>query len=80
MSTVRAMLAELKLGPQDWVSVLLAIATSLNESGLERLGRGKDGTASRPLEDMTGISPKRQVLRVLPPGSHARATQVLKID
>lgn len=89
LSAMRAMLTELKLGPQDWAAVLPAVATALNESGLERLGRGQGGTARSPLEVMTGIFPKRQVLRVLPPSldylkaksvNHARAVQLLNIE
>lgn len=63
---MRAMLAELKLAPQGWPSVLPAIATAINEASLNRLGLRSDGTARSPLEVMTGITPKLQVLRVLP--------------
>eukprot|EP00171_Calliarthron_tuberculosum_P001965 IDg1965t1 len=88
LSAMRAMLTELKLAPQDWVSVLPAIATALNEASLDRLGRRPDGIAYSPLEVMTGITPKRQVLRVLPPDlihtkakniSHARTIQVITV-
>ncbi len=33
------MLAELKLEPQDWVSVIPAIASALNEASMDRFGR-----------------------------------------
>jgi len=89
LSATRAMLTELKLGPQDWASVLPSIAIALNQTSLGRLGRRKDGTARTPLEVMTGIEPRRPLLRILQPESkglkaksldHARALQVLKID
>lgn len=89
LSAIRAMLAELKLAPQDWPSVLPAIASTLNESSLDRLGRRPDGAARSPLEVMTGISPKRPIVRILPPSasfiesktlSHAHAAQIVKIS
>lgn len=89
LSAMRSMLAEAKLGPQDWASVLPAIASALNEASLERLGRNSKGIARSPLEVMTGILPNRQILRILPSGpnhlkakniDHARALQVIHID
>ena len=88
LSATRAMIAELKLAPQDWTSVIPAIASALNEASLDRLGRRPDGIARSPLEVMTGILPSRPVLRILPRDpnvtkektlSNARAAQVLAI-
>ena len=42
LSTTRAILAELKLGPQDWVSVLPTVASVINEAINDRLGRRSD--------------------------------------
>lgn len=88
LPATRAMIAELKLAPQDCTSVLPAIASALNEASMERLGKRSDGIALSPLEVMTGISPSRAMLRILPTAasainevniSHARATQVIAI-
>lgn len=88
LSASRCMLAKLQLAPQDRASVLSSIATDLNEAVQDRLGRRSDGCARSPLEVMTGIELKRQVLRVLPPSfknsnpkisKHARAGQVISI-
>ena len=88
LSATRAMIAELNLAPQDWTSVIPAIASALNEASLERLGKRADGIALSPLEVMTGISPNRPLLRIIPkePNNaisktmeHARAAQVISI-
>lgn len=55
VSAMRSMIAELKLGPQDWLSVLPAVASALNETSLDRLGRRPDGITRSPLEVMTVI-------------------------
>lgn len=60
------MLAKLKHGSQDLISVLPVVATALNESNLERSTRNPDGTAQSLLQVMTGSYSKRQILRVLP--------------
>ena len=89
LSATRAMIAELKLAPQDWASVIPTIASVLNEASLDRLGRRPDGIARSPLEAMTGIAPNRPVLRILPNSpklteektlEYARATQVIAIS
>ena len=89
LAATRAMLGELKLGPQDWPSVIPAISTALNEAPLERLGRRDDGIARCPLEVMTGIRPRRHILSIVPEGanflnghtiSHARASQLAHIE
>ena len=73
------MLAELKLGPQDWSSVIPAIASALNEASIDRLGRLPDGPARSPLEVMTGMLPKRPLLRVLPAeANHASAKTIAR--
>lgn len=86
LSATGAMLAELKLAPQDWDSFIPSIASALNEAGLERLGRRYNGITRSPLELMTVILPNRGILRVLPKNScfedsksitHARATEIL---
>ena len=59
-----ALLAELKLAPQDWPDVISAIQVILNSSPSSRLGRRQDGTFRTPLEVMTGIRPVRQPLKV----------------
>lgn len=58
------MLAELGLSPQDWASVLPAIATAPNLTSLERLRSRADGVARSPLEVRNGFTPTRLVLRV----------------
>lgn len=89
LSAMRSMLAESKLGPQDWASVLPAIASALHEASLGCLGRNSKENARSPLEVMTGILPNRQILRILPSGfnhskakniDHARALEVIHIE
>ncbi len=65
LSACRAMLADLKIGPEDWASVIPAIAFALSEASMDRLGRSPDGLARSPFEVMTGIVFKRPLLRVL---------------
>ena len=77
LSACRAMLAELKLGPQDWSSVIPAIASALNDASIDRPGRRPDGPARSPLEVMSGMLPKRPLLRVLTPeANHASAKTI----
>lgn len=89
LSATRAMLAELKLAPADWASVIPTISSALNSTSLERLGHRDDGVARTPLEVMTGIRPNRPVLQITGNGhSHinaktfplARAAQIMHID
>ncbi len=77
-SACRAMLAGIKLWPQDWYSVIPAIASSLNEESMDRLGRRSDGLTRSPLDVVTGILPKRSLLRVLP--ANVENTSVKTID
>lgn len=69
--------------------MLPVVTSALNEAPLERLGRRADGTPRSPLEVMTGIEPRRAILRVLPQNVDAinaktiklaRATQVININ
>lgn len=62
---LRAMLEELKLAPQDWVSVIDIILSVLNEAPETHLGRNNDGKTRSPLEVMTGIRPRRAILQVI---------------
>lgn len=48
IAAMRAMLGELKLCPQDWVSVIDIIPTSLNEAAESRLGLNSDGSMRSP--------------------------------
>ena len=73
----RAILAELELGLQDWSSVILEIASALNEASIDRFGRRPDGPARSPLQVMTGMVHKRRLLRVLPAeANHASAKTI----
>lgn len=89
LSYTRAMLAEPKLAPTDWSSVIPAIASALNSTGHERLGHRADGVARTPLQVMTGIRPERPILQIIPSSQNpldaktlplGRAVQVMKID
>lgn len=88
LKATRAIISELSLAPHDWPAVLPAVATALNEAGLECLGRNADGTLRSPLQVMTGIIPNRPIMRVITgtvdvPISNtleqARANQVINI-
>lgn len=61
----RALIAELKLGPQDWKSVICILPSILNEAPLSRLGTDKNGRSPCPIQVMTGIVPRRVLLRVV---------------
>lgn len=54
LSVAEAMLAELKLAPQDWPSVLSTISPVLIEAVLECLGRNDEGRVRSPLRMMAG--------------------------
>lgn len=88
LSVTMTMPSELKLAPQDWSSVLLAAASALSGASLRHSGRRGESTAKSPLEEVTGIKPKRQTLRVVSPSTdhlktrtleHARAIKVTRI-
>ena len=65
LAAMRALLAELKLGPQDWAAVIDIIPSILNEAPEERLGRNTDGSWRSPLQVMTGIRPRRLLMQVM---------------
>lgn len=65
LAAMRALIAELKLAPQDWTTVIALIPTILNEAPLSRLGKDAEGFTLSPLQVMTGIRPRRLLLRVL---------------
>lgn len=44
LASLRAILGELKLGPQDWMSVIDTVPTVLNEAPQARLERNPDGS------------------------------------
>lgn len=86
LSATMTMLAELKLPPQNWPSVLPAITAALNDTSVQWLGRRDNGLARNPIAAMTGVAPMRQKQRILPPSGnhsvaktlqHARAMQRL---
>ncbi len=58
----RCLQSELKLGPQDWPTMMGMIMAALNEALLQRLGKREDGTYRTPLEVMTGLKPARAML------------------
>lgn len=78
LAAMRAMLAELKLGPQDWMSVIDIIPSVINEAPQSRLGHNPDGSTRSPLQVMTGIKPRRAILQVLPTISDTNVTQTLE--
>ena len=89
LAATRSMLSELKLAPHDWMTVVPSIATALNEAPLPRLGFRPNGIARCPLEVMTGIKPRRPILRVIPRDAfalnglsvaHSRALQIFQIQ
>lgn len=61
---MRAFLGELKLGSLDWMSVIDALPTVLNEADESRLGRNSNGSTRSPLEAMTGIKPRRAIVQI----------------
>ena len=86
----RCLQSELRLGPQDWPSVVGMMQTIMNESPLRRLGLRGDGTLRTPLEVMTGIRPTHTMLHTNQIGTtvgmamifveKAGALQVLEIE
>lgn len=88
LSATRSLLAEPKISPYDWTAVIPQLVSALNESPIDLLVNHPDGKARCPLEVMTGITPKRPILRVLPHNvdnikavtiAHTRSTQLLNI-
>ncbi len=61
-ASCRALLTDLKLGPHDWPSIAPVIQSTLNEAPLERLGPRDEGVHRSPLEVMTGLRPRRDLL------------------
>lgn len=89
LSALLAIIAELDHVPQDWPSVLDSVASALNEAPLPRLGTNVDGTTRTPLEVITGIRPRRSLLRITCDNNpsmtvktmeHACAEQITRID
>ena len=82
------LLAEFRLGPQDWPTVVSLIQSVLNSAPLKRLGQREDGTQRTPLEVMTGIHPRRTIFKTTRYTSNetvriideARAIQILAIE
>lgn len=66
LAAYRALIAELNLAPQDWPSIVGLLPTILNEAPLSRLGKDASGNMRCPLQVMTGIKPRRVILRVIP--------------
>lgn len=73
LAALRSLLAELKLGPQDWPAVINILPTILNEASEERLGKNSDGTTRSPLQVMTGIRPRRLLVEVMTGQEQVRA-------
>lgn len=87
-SATRIFLIEMKLGPQDWPTVLPIVDSALNWVHLERLGSRPDVTPREPLEVMMGILPPRPISLFVPPEAattalvtlnEARLMQLLRI-
>lgn len=66
LPTTWSLIDELKFVQYDRRAFLPSISFSLNEATIELHGPRTDGIARSPLEVMTGIEPKRRILRVLP--------------
>ena len=66
LRAAQALLSEFKLAPMDWPQVVNLIQTTLNEAPLKRLGKNKDGSYRSPLQVMTGLTPARYPLRLIP--------------
>lgn len=73
LASMRAMLDELKLGPQEWVYVINTIPTVLNEAPQSWLWRNTDGSTRSALEVMSSINYRRAVVEIIP-GSQANTT------
>ncbi|MEM1369509.1 MAG: RNase H-like domain-containing protein [Cyanobacteria bacterium P01_H01_bin.15] len=89
LAATRSLLAEWKLAPTDWTSIIPTIATALNEANIDRLGYRENGTARTPLEVMTGIVPLKPISQVVQAStsimdakvlSAGKAFQLVKID
>ena len=79
----RALCSEWRLGAQDWPTVIEAVQSVLNHSPLRRLGpRSPDapGVYRTPLEVYTGHTPRRPLLRALPPSSYPTALSQREAD
>lgn len=65
LSASGSLLAELKLAPSSWMTVVSVVATALSYSNLERLGQRPNGLAGTSLEVITEIQPEKPILQVL---------------
>ena len=63
MSACRALTTEAKLGPHDWPELVPVLESIINEAPTARLGKRSDGVSRSPLEVMTGLKPRRSILR-----------------
>lgn len=64
LATTRALIGEWKLASSDWNMVISTVMTALNSRSLELLGYKKGDIARSHVEEMTGITPRRPILRV----------------
>lgn len=85
----RCLQSKIKLGPQNWPSIVEMIQTALNEALLRRLGSREDGNLRTLLEVMTGIKPVRTMLHTSQMGKEqhverriekVRAFQLMNIE
>ena len=60
LRAIRALLAELKLGPRKWPALVDCVQSTLNHSPLERLG------GRSPLEVFAGLKPSRPLAHATP--------------
>lgn len=63
MSACRTLSTETKLGPHEWHDILPTPESIINEGPNARLERNEVGVSRSPLDFMTGINPRRELLR-----------------
>lgn len=73
LEALPSLLAELKLGPQVWPSIITIIPTILNEEPEKRLWKNAYGSTRSPLQVINGISSWRLLVQVMKEQEQVRA-------
>lgn len=64
MSACRALTTEPKLGPYGWPNLIPMIQSIISESPTARFGKQLEGVSFSPLQKITNITTRRELLRV----------------
>lgn len=80
LSSMRFLLSELKIGPQDWMSALPVVAAALNAALLLHLGRNQVMTVILPMWALHHTIPHKARPGIAFDLAQARIEQIANID